>query len=302
MPLVEEQLIDTAEENGFPQNNDEYKEIESLVMTYKLQFDEEASREEIALAKKAAEKLIQKFDPLIKKYLNSIKCTHIDFDDPDTKRFVLCFVRETSLKKALRSTKQSAQMRHEIYRRFNFVTETYGRLSTEEIMIDLQMLLLVLAKRYKDLGRNFCAYLYNTYRYEVSRHIKKFIKNPQNIEYKKFTYEDYMQTQEDIADSYDLEDQIYENNMGVPDTTWINGTSCSEGFQKLTPFERKLIVKYYIEDYNDRQIAETFAMHINTCNQKRRQAVIKLARILGVPEEKIKRNRKSGKKALFFNT
>ena len=94
-------------------------------------------------------------------------------------------------------------------------------------------------------------------------------------------------------------DKIYENNVGIPDMTWISGQNCSELFQSLAPLDRKLLIKYYMEDYNDRQIAEEFGMHINTVNQKRRQAVVKLANILGISEEEIKRNRKSGKKALF---
>ena len=56
-----------------------------------------------------------------------------------------------------------------------------------------------------------------------------------------------------------------------------------------------------MEDYNDRQIAELYAMHINTVNQKRRKAVIKLANTLGVDVSKIKRNRKSGRDALLAN-
>ena len=87
--------------------------------------------------------------------------------------------------------------------------------------------------------------------------------------------------------------------MGIPDLTWINGTSCSDIFQELEPLERKLLIKYYLEDYNDKQIAEEFSMHINTVNQKRRRAVIKLAQLMGVDEKKIKRSRKSGKQAML---
>lgn len=96
-----------------------------------------------------------------------------------------------------------------------------------------------------------------------------------------------------------FEDKVYENNVGIPDLSWISGMNCSDIFQNLEPLERKLLIKYYLEDYNDRQIAEEFGMHINTVNQKRRRAVLKLAHNNGVDEKSIKRSRKSGKQAML---
>ena len=96
-----------------------------------------------------------------------------------------------------------------------------------------------------------------------------------------------------------LLDKTYENNVGVPDSSWISGTNCSDIFSDLNPLERKILIKYYMEDYNDRQIGEALGLHINTVNQKRRQAVSKLAMLLDVDEKTIKRSRNSGKKILM---
>ena len=244
--------------------------------------------------------LIRKFDPLIKKYLTLIKTAQINFDDSEMKRFVNSFIGDNSLKMALKRDRQTAKFRHPILLKFNFVKETYGALSEEVITTDLQMLLLVLAKRYKQVGKNFCAYVYNVYCYEVSRHIKKFIKDPSNIHYRNVPYEDFMQIYSDMnIEECAFEDKVYENNVGIPDLSWISGMNCSDVFQNLEPLERKLLIKYYLEDYNDRQIAEEFGMHINTVNQKRRRAVLKLAHNNGVDEKNIKRSRKSGKQAML---
>lgn len=249
--------------------------------------------------KEAGWNLIQKFEPLLKKYYSLLKTGQINFDDSEMKRFVMSFIGDPSLKAALKRSRQSAEFRHPILQGFNFIKETYGDLPDEDIMTDLQMLLLVLAKRYKQVGRNFAGYVYNVFCYEVSRHIKKFIKDPANIHYRNVQYEDYMQIYEDSTiEECAFEDKIYENNMGVPDMSWIQGLGCSDTFQNLEPIERKLLIKYYLEDYNDRQIAEEFGMHINTVNQKRRRAVVKLASVNGVDEGSIKRSRKSGKKAM----
>jgi len=267
-------------------------------MEFKIQFDENATDTQVEEAKIAGTNLLDKFKPLFNKYLALVRTGQIDFADPEMKRFVASFMGSPELKAALKRTRTTSKFCYPIHKAFNFVVETYGKLDPGEIMIDLQMLFLVLAKRYRQMGKNFCAYLYNAYGFEVSRHIKKFTKNPANIQYRKVTYEDYMQTYSERAVESCFEDKIYENSEGIPDITWISGESCSDLFQCLSTEERKLVIKYYMEEFNDRQIAEMFGMHINTVNQKRRKAVIKLAQVAGVDATKIRRIRKSGKKAL----
>lgn len=273
---------------------EEYSYIEDLVMKYQKQFKDGCTSEELEQSKNAATELLVKFKPLFKKYLQLIQTAQIDFSDKEMKRFILTFIGDPVLKYALKCEKQTADVKRDICYKFHFIVETYGKLPKEDINTDLQMLLLQLAKRYKQMGRHFCAYTYNAYHYEVARHIKKFTKNPSNIWYRNCEYEDFMQQYEDKIVEESFEDRIYENSAGIPDLTWIIGSNCSEIFQELTPFERKIILKYYLEDYNDRQIAEEFGLHINTCNSRRRQAVAKLAQIMGVDEKDIKRSRKSG--------
>lgn len=286
-------------EKGFFTRLEEWNAVEELVMKYKKQFDTDCTSVEKMEAEAAVTKLLHNFNPLFKKYLLLIKSSQVDFKDKEMKRFVLGFIGDPNLKAALKRDKQSAELRHLIMSRFNFVKETYGSLSEEIILIDLQMLLLILAKRYKQMGRNFCAYVYNAYSFEVSRHVKKFIKNPSNIHYKNCEYEDYMQSCTDQFIEDNLLDKTYENNIGIPDSTWIDGSNCSDTFSELSNLERKVLIKYYLEDYNDRQIGEALGLHINTVNQKRRQAVSKLAKILDVDESTIRRNRNSGKKILM---
>lgn len=290
-----------AEENaakGFFTRLEEWNAIEELVLDYKLQFGEHATKDDILRAKEAATELIQNFHPLFKKYLTLIKTAQVDFKDWEMKRFVLSFIGDAELKAELKKEAQNAESRKQIIAKFNFVRETYGALPTDVILIDLQMLLLVLAKRYKQMGYNFCAYVYNAYSYEVSRHIKRFIENPSNIHYRNCEYEDYMQSVKDTLIEEGLIDKSYETNIGIPDMSWVQGTTCSDMFEALSPLERKIIIKYYLEEYNDRQIAEDMGLHINTVNQKRRQAVAKLADSLDIDMKHIRRSRNSGKSVL----
>lgn len=278
---------------------EEWAEVEALVMEYKKQFEDDATDKQKEVSKAAAEELLERFYPLFKKYLILLRSGQIDFNDKEMKAFVSSFMDEDSLKRALKRKKQKAEYRAQIYQKFNFVKETYGSVPEDEILVDLQSIFLGMAKRYKQMGRSFCGYLYNSFRYEVSRHIKRFTKNPINIPYKHTQYEDYMKSSREPSIENDFGDKYYEDSLGIPDMTWIQGQSCSDLFAILSPMERKLIVKYYLEEWNDRQISEEFGIHINTVNQKRRKAVGKLANALNIDEKDIKRNRKSGKKAIM---
>ena len=245
--------------------------------------------------------LIERFYPLFKKYLSIIKTGQINFSDISERLFMALFIGDKKLKLALYGKiPLDKEIKSQIYQRFNFIKETYGHLDTEEIMLDLKMLFIVLMKRYKRTNRSFCCYVSNTYRYEVFRHIQKFNKNPLNIHYKNMQYEDCAKIKSpDVIDYDDMEDKIYKNALGLPDITWIQGETCSDAFSILTPEERKILSKYYLEHMCDRQIAEFYGLHVNTCNQKRRVAVDKLIKFFGLTRDDVCRSRNSGKKALF---
>lgn len=281
---------------NFEEKQEEWAEIENFVMIYKKQFEDGASQKDIKASKAAAKELLDRFNPLFKKYIMLFKTGQIDFKDSDMKTFVGTFIDDPRLHRALKRQKSRSEYRADIYKKFGFILETYGQLTEEEILIDMQMLLLILAKRYKNVGKNFCAYVHNCFRYEVSRHIKKYIKNPINISYKNTSYEDANNGFGDDNIETIHEDLYYEPESGIPNMNWISGNTCSEIFSILSSLERKIIVKYYAEEHNDKQIADLLGLHINTVNQKRRQAIAKLATGLNIDLTNIKRNRHSGRK------
>jgi hypothetical protein len=284
------------EEKEYQTKQEEWIEIENDVINYQKQFAENATQDEIRIGKEAACKLIEKFYPLLKKYILLFKTGQINFQDSDIKTFVGTFINNPRLHIALKKKKSKSEYKAEIYKRFGFVIETYGQLPENEMLVDLQMLLLILAKRYKQVGKNFCAYVHNCFKFEVSRYIKKYIENPINISYKNVSYKDSDNGSDDKSLDTFYEDLYYEPENGVPDSLWTTGKTCSEIFNNLTPLERKILVEYYAEELNDKQIAETLGLHINTVNQKRRQITYKLAETLNMDLNQIRRNRHSGRK------
>ena len=274
----------------------EWQQIEEWVLEYQKQFKDEYKNdpEIVEIGKQAAEKLIKQFYPLFKKYLIIITTGTINWDDKEAKDFVSNFINDRALLNALHRKKQTSEYRKSIYESFNFIKEAYGKNDPEEIMIDLQMLFLVVAKRYKQVGKNFCAYVNNSYKFELARHIKKQFQNPLNISYKISEYS--VETMKD--DSSELyEDTYYENETGLLSQEWIDGY-CNEAFQTLTKLERKIFAKYYLENLNDNQIAQELGLHLNTINSKRRKGLEKVCAYYKIDPKTIKRTRKSGKNAI----
>lgn len=151
------------------------------MLNFQKQFTEECTEMEKKYAQECGNILVAKFSPLFKKYIQMFKYANVDWTDRESKEFIALFIDSYELKKALFRKKINAANRAEIYAKFNFIIETYGKTDEEDIIADLSMCLLILAKRYKNVGKNFCAYVYNAFRHEVARHIKKQVKNPLTI-------------------------------------------------------------------------------------------------------------------------
>lgn len=283
-----EALLLTEEERS-----KEWSEIEELVLEYQKYLHDPIDSN---LSKDAADILIQRFSPLFKSYLTVIKYNQIDWNSKEQKMFVSQFIGDRNLKRALNRKKTTSEFKAKIYHAFNFVTTTYGILSEEDILSDLYLCFLVLMKRYKQKGKNFCAYVANSYHFEISRYIKKQISNPLMVNYKNYKYEDIINGNEDHELNIIHEDNYYESVTGLPDHTWINGDTCGDLFSDFTPYQRKILIKYYLEDYNDRQISEMFGSNIGTINSKRRNAVDKLCVLRCINKNTLPRKRKSGKK------
>ena len=174
----------------------EWMEIESLVLTYQYYLNSPEEKDE---CKDPVEELLQRFSPLFKKYIQLIKHNQIDFNDMEQKSFVSLFMDDKVLRRVLNRKVTPNNYKSDIYLKSNFIKETYGTNTEEEILYDLYLCFLNVAKRYKQVGKNFCAYLYNVYKHEVARFIKAYIKNPLAVPYKNFQYEDYINGQEELA-------------------------------------------------------------------------------------------------------
>lgn len=279
------------------QHEEEWREVDRLVDIYQAQFKEDAAPDARERADKAGIELLERFHPLFKKYVILLTTGQINFKNTEQRQFVKLFMDKKHLQQALNRKNPGENYREQISQLFNFIIEGYGHKPEEEIYDDMRVIFLLLLKRYKNIGRSFCCYVYNLFKYEVCRMIQKYQKNPINFHYKIATLDECARVT--VDDYSEIEDSIYEDDMGLPDMSWVKGETCSDLFSQLTSEERIIISKYYLQDWADKQIAELLDMHINTVNQRRKAATKHLAELLGVNPKNIIRHRNSGKKAII---
>lgn len=277
----------------------EWDVIDSLVFYYQGLNNESVYDNEGNLIADPVQELLNRFQPLFKKYINLLKTGQINFNNLEQKLFVSLFVNDPLLKKAMFSKSGlDKQTKAQISARFNFVKETYGNQDEYNILTDLYVIFLTLARRYKKKNRSFACYVYNSIRFEVYRMINKYTHNPVNIHYKNLSYEECLENNYwEFADDsvLSIEEQVEFNEEADINYQWIQGVTCSEVFKKLTPLERKIVTKYYLEGASDKQVANEYKLHINTCNSKRHTAIEKIAAAVGLTKKDVKRSRNTGK-------
>lgn len=283
------------------EERDTWEEIDNLVMTFQKKNDPEATPVEVLKAEDAGTTLLDRFYPLFKKYLIVLTTGQINFKNYEQKQFIRLFTNIPYQLKALsRKANIRRSIRDEITRNFNFIVESYGKQDQDIILSDLRMLFMVLANRYKNKGKSFCCYVYNAFRFEVARHIKAYLKNPCHFHYKMVALKEDESTDNvtDFEDNYQEESdrKETENLSGTPNLSWIAGITCSDTFRCLTACERKIIVKYYAENWSDAQIGDMLGTHINTANQRRKAAVDKIAQRLGLTLNDMVRRRQTDNK------
>lgn len=268
----------------------EWAKIDELVMEYQKQFKEDCTPQDKSKANLAGAELIERFSPLFKKYMILLTTGQINFRNAEQLSFVRLF---SDLKLPLNPNHVSEKSGDILWQNFNFIIEAYGKQDDAEILEDLHMAFFVLARRYQPQGKSFCCYIYNSFKFEVARHIKDFQKNPINFHYKVAELDEKIKIEDDTEE---LDSVNTEDNRGILNSSWISGKSCDALFADLTPEDRMILVKYYLENYKSVQVAEMVGCHVNTLNKQRKIAIEKIAKKLGIRPEEIKHHRNSGKK------
>lgn len=224
--------------------------------------------------KDAAIKLLQSFDNYINKFLFLLKKKIVNSKDQDTRRFLALFTDDIEKRKLLKSDNNSYKTTTIIHEIIEQLSQQLKCISEEDIKQDLSMILLLLAKRYKDQGKTFSSYVYNTFRYELKRTVETYINDPAN---RYISYED-MENDPEISDDYSFSAVLIERDDDL-DINWIQGLTCSEEFLKLSTMERLILKMHYDLKMSDPAIAKILGVHKNTVFNRRTKAIKKVQAI-----------------------
>jgi RNA polymerase sigma factor (sigma-70 family) len=226
--------------------------------------------------KDSAEELINQMSPYMIKYFKIIKFGIIDLNDRDSRRFISLFVDSFDARERLKRKFQSKDARCEAYQAVSFLQSTCANIPTEDVIQELIMILLTLAKRFSRHREkvNFCGYLYNSFRFELARRIKVMTSDPLvhrselNLS---FDDDEYLNEEEiDEELSYTNEPMMYlEEDLG---NSWQRGLTCSEMFSDLTQQQRIILKLYYVDGESDTSIGDRLGIHRTTVKTQRMKA------------------------------
>jgi RNA polymerase sigma factor (sigma-70 family) len=243
-----------------------YDEIDELVIRYQNG------------DKDAAQSLIRTFKPYMSKFLKILKDGLINLDDKDSRKFIRLFIGDYEARKKLLKVYQPTDTRHKAYNAAAFLQDVCKEMSYEDIMQELSMILLIVAKRWKKKGKkiNFCGYLYNTFRFEVYRRFKSMIEEPLvyradvNLSYNDESYINEIEEIENDPRIYTDElMMLFDEELG---NSWIRGLTCDDIFADLTPFQRLILKMKYVDNKSDVEIANRTGIHRNTIRRHRERA------------------------------
>lgn len=248
------------------------------------QHNEWLSIEELVIKAKNGDKnacgeLINKFENYFNKFFLIIKHGKIDIRDRETRFLLSLFVPKDQYVKS-RNIYQDKDTLGRVLASLRSITAKFANIPDEDIKQELYLIFIKLIHRYEPNGKLFGSYLCTAFVYEVSRYIKKIIKNPISSE-NNINYNDLYAQGSNIDEFKILNNLQYDELININDEidyddSWVLGITCSDIFLCLTPLERIILVKYYIEGLNDREISEMYGINRNIANQKRRAAIEKL--------------------------
>ena len=248
--------------------------------------------------RESAKKIIDSYKGFIWKYVNLICKGAFDVNESKHRRFISLY---SSNVKDYNQYRYKNTVKENLTETAARLTKLFSQYSEDEIRNELICCLLSMAKKYSDYERpSFHTYVDRCFHYEIHRALSKLIKDPiTRQEYEEFVEGGYIEEvkydemestlheiDKELSLKYSSSVVIFDNASVYEDETlndnWINGITCSEVFNCITPFERKILVEHSIEKKTDSEIGEKYGLCRATINRRRLKAIEKLKNTLKI--------------------
>lgn len=237
--------------------------------------------------KKGSETLIKEFqeaslaDELLDKYKNFLSKYHqllykgvIDFNNYDIRKFLSCYLKDSDERRSfLKGKYHSKQDVANGYRILSYIRQAFQGFTSREVYHELIIPFLECAKRYRYINKSFNSYLYNTYRYELVRHINSILFQRFNVKHPLIEKHHIEIELKENVDELKIE---LDDDLSLNHPHWLNGKKTNDPFKQFTREERLILVKYYMEDYTDKEIGRLIGKHRKSVNRMRLKAIRKI--------------------------
>lgn len=244
-----------------------YEDVEAQVQAYKR--GEEG----------AAAELINMFQGYLVRWL-LVLTGQAAFSDKYHRQFVSLYVRNRG--RRMRILNGDYRGINDFLYWSGVIRERYQDMPRDEKWNALVLCLLELARRYSpwDGVRDYHTYVMRSFPYYLHRHLEEYagdMSSFSQIVVPLAEQPDYEDGQPDVAIPATVDDTAL-------DAAWVAGSTAGDGFAALTPLERQILLYYYRDHYNDREIAERLGVGRCSVNRRRIRARRRLrAALEGTP-------------------
>lgn len=215
------------------------------------------------------------------KFYKVLRFGKVNYLDMDSRRFVSLFMKGERLKDRETPWYKDEDMKEIAKKRMEDLSVSLRGIPDDDLKQDLREIFFDLVNRYEKKEEHvyFTAYLYNSYRLYLERHIKKILKKGKltisnEVKLVGMLDEKAMDPQAIIEIHEDIQRDTpvirIDDQLG---NSWVRGLTCREEFVHLTSLDRLIIKMHYNEKIKDEDIGKKFNMHINTVYRRRTKAV-----------------------------
>lgn len=233
--------------------------------------------------------LIKQFKNFLNKYSSMISNENIDFSNYDVRSFLSCYVKEREIKSNLKRGRfHSSKTVETAYRVLRYVKWALRKHKPQEVEAEILIPFLRCARSYQQKGKTFSSYLYQTYRYELKRHIDSLtvdILDQEGVLFFDVWHDDYDWEVVDIdsqllqLDRFNLNDLEMDEGLELSHPDWIHKDKSLPPFDTFKSHERYILVKYYYENYTDKEIARMLPYNPKSIHRIRMRLVNQLMKM-----------------------
>lgn len=226
------------------------------------------------------ELLLEQYKPFTQNFVNLFEYGNINLTSFSVRIFVSKFIGGTSKEKNKYAGSEKYGLRHNDKSTYaiSMLRKIRNHISLEDLQNDINVTLLILAKRYTDVGKSFVSYLVKAFPHELYRQLKHHhlhVALGSMINYYDPNNEDEALVVSDLESEYQLKLDMDEDLI-LNHPEWLDGRTAEEPFKSMSKDERFVLAKYYLEKNRDRIIGRQVGRNQKSINRIRNKIKNKL--------------------------